>query len=242
VHGRPPHSARYRVACSGAGRPTLANTAAGASCPRCSPPGRGGRPARRWPRSVRIVADAIDIGPELHVALHSSRAHPSRPAHQPASKSVTAWQIKTVAPPKFNGFATIRLSRRGPARPGSSFGHIDGGGLARVPAARCGRPLSIAVSNEATFAARNGPPSSQHFFATNSLHYVAGGFVAKKCCPWCSRVARAKPRKWLGLIPLLTRPLSIRDVFRSIHQPGGSFLATGRRPLPHWDSHAPAPR
>lgn len=53
----------------------------------------------------------------------------------------------------------------------------------------------IADKKGATFAGQNAPPSSQHSFATNSLHYVARGFVAKECSPWCSTLARAKAQK-----------------------------------------------
>ena len=68
------------------------------------------------------------------------------------------------------------------------------------------RGVSFAVSNRAIFAARNGPPSSQHLFATNSLHFMLREFVANKCCLLFSILARAMPRKWPYSKPLLTAP------------------------------------
>ena len=40
-----------------------------------------------------------------------------------------------------------------------------------------------ALKNRATFALENGPPSSQHFFATNVLHPAAEGICGEKMFP-----------------------------------------------------------
>ena len=40
-----------------------------------------------------------------------------------------------------------------------------------------------ALKNRATFALKNGPPSSQHFFATNALHPAAEGICGEKMFP-----------------------------------------------------------
>src|ERR1035438_9828630 len=43
--------------------------------------------------------------------------------------------------------------------------------------------LLTALKNRATFALKNGPPSSQHFFATNALHPAAEGICGEKMFP-----------------------------------------------------------
>ena len=43
--------------------------------------------------------------------------------------------------------------------------------------------MLTALKNRATFALKNGPPSSQHFFATNALHPAAEGICGEKMFP-----------------------------------------------------------
>src|ERR1022692_4650035 len=43
--------------------------------------------------------------------------------------------------------------------------------------------LLTALKNRATFALKNGPPSTQHFFATNALHPTVEGICGEKMFP-----------------------------------------------------------